>query len=147
MKLHALMIAAALAFAGTAFAQNSYGTAKAPADVNASASAGASGSMSTHHAKPHHKVAKAKRMHARHHASAMAHHEQMHARAHMERHHMHARAKMERHEMHARAHMEHHNTHAMGAGPSAPVTDLDARARDARMNSAYEDWQRLQSRR
>ena len=136
MKLHALMIAAALAFAGTAFAQNSYGTAKAPADVNASASAGASGSMSTHHAKPHHKVAKAKRMHARHRASAMAHHEQMHARAHMERHHM-----------HARAHMEHHNTHAMGAGPSAPVTDLDARARDARMNSAYEDWQRLQSRR
>ena len=31
MKLHALMIAAALAFAGTAFAQAPYGTAKAPA--------------------------------------------------------------------------------------------------------------------
>jgi hypothetical protein len=43
--------------------------------------------------------------------------------------------------------MDHRNTRAMGAGPASPVTDLDARARDERMNSAYEDWLRLQGRR
>ena len=132
MKLHALMVAAALAFAGTAFAQSSYGTAPAPADASAS------GSMSSQHAaQTHHKkVAKAKKAHARHHASAM-HHGQ----------HMHASAMRHGHQMHARAHMDHRNTRAMGAGAASPVTDLDARARDDRMNSAYDDWQRLQARR
>lgn len=125
MKLHALMIAAALALAGTAFAQAPYGTAKAPADTGASASA--STRMSTDKpAKAHKKhVAKAKKAHARQHASAM--------------HHGH-------HDMHARAHMRHHDTRAMGAGAARPATDLNASSREARMNSAYEDWLRLQRR-
>lgn len=33
-----------------------------------------------------------------------------------------------------------HGTHAMGAGPSHPVTDLDASARERRMDQAYDDW-------
>ena len=139
MKLHALMIAAALAFAGTAFAQSPNGTEKAPAGTSASATH----SMSSQH---HKHVAKAKRMHARHHASLSHHGQNMHARARTERHEMHARAHMERHHMHARAEMGH-NTRAMGAGPSSPSTDLNSRSRDNRMNSAYQDWQRLQARR
>jgi hypothetical protein len=132
MRLHALMIAAALAFAGTAFAQT-YGTEK-PADTSAS--------MSTHHAKAHkHHVAKVKH-HVKHHARAM--HHEMHARAHMERHHLHARAHMERHHLQARA---EHNTRAMGAGPASPSTNLDSSARQHRMDLAYNDWLRAQQRR
>jgi hypothetical protein len=59
---------------------------------------------------------------------------------------MHARAHMEHHAMHARAHMEHHTTRAMGAGAGGPETDLNAQARENRIDSAYQDWLRLQRR-
>jgi len=120
MKLHALVIAAALAFAGTAFAQSgdSYGSSGSAPMADGSHKAAA-----THVHKK--KVAKAKKAHARRHASAMHEH----------------------HDMHARAHAEHRGTGAMGAGPAAPVTDLGADSRQRRMNSAYEDWLRLQQRR
>ena len=36
--------------------------------------------------------------------------------------------------------MNRHDTRAMGAGPSHPVTDLNASAREHRMNQAYDDW-------
>jgi uncharacterized protein HemX len=127
MKLHALMIAVALAAAGTTFAQAPNGTAKAPTDVSATA-----GASHDSPAKMHRKIAKAKRMHAHHQASARHHEHEMHARA---MHHEH---------MHADAHMRHHNTRAMGAGSAASATDPDTRGRESRMNSAYEDWQRRQ---
>jgi len=36
--------------------------------------------------------------------------------------------------------MNRHDTRAMGAGPSHPVTDLNASARERRMDRAYDDW-------
>ena len=125
MKLHALMLAVALAAAGTAFAQ-AYGSPGSPGSSGSSAAS----PMTTEKApaKVHKKKvsAKAKKGHAEHHASAMHH---------------------EHHEMHAGAHTEHHNTRAMGAGPASPTTDLDARARQDRINAAYDDWRRRQARR
>ena len=193
MKLHALMIAAGLTLAGTAFAMAPNDTAKAPADVSAAASTSAT-MNSDKPVKMHKKhVAKAKKSHSHHQASASREHHEMQAKAAHHRHELQASAKHEKHELHAsakqakhelhasarqqkhearelqasaghhfhnmnatgprheevqaRAHIERHNTRAMGAGPLSPSTDLDARARENRMNNAYGDWQRLQSRR
>jgi hypothetical protein len=128
MKLHALMIAAALAFAGTAFAQSG-------SNYGSSGSTPAASTSEKAPAPVHKKVVKAKKAHAHHHAHAMrkGHHDMHHASS---RH----------HDMHARAHMDRHNTRAMGAGPSGPTTDLNAQSRENRMNSAYQDWLRLQRR-
>ncbi|GAB3768775.1 hypothetical protein GCM10028796_32860 [Ramlibacter monticola] len=135
MKIHALLVAMALAATGTAFAQ-SYGTSGSYSDSSATAKTTEAAPAKVHKNKV---SAKAKKDHAQHHASATHHknHHEMHTKA---AHHQH-------HEMHARAHAEHHNTHAMGAGPSGPVTDLNARGRQDRINAAYEDWRRLQARR
>jgi len=119
MKLHAILVAAALAFGGAAFAQSG--------DTHGSSGDAPSASMAGKtHAQVHRKkVAKARRAQARHHASA--------------RHETHRR-------MHARADRGHHDTRAMGAGAGSPRTDLDAHARMDRMDSAYQDWLRQQGR-
>jgi hypothetical protein len=110
MKLHALMVAAALALAGPAFAQAPNGTAKAPAETGASANAGATVSADKP-VKKTKKKAKARKAGAHHHHSAAR------------------------------------DTRAMGAGMASPVTDLDAGARQARIDQAYDNWLRLQARR
>ena len=135
MKLHALLLATALAATGTAFAQ-SYGTSGSSGGSSATAKTTEVAPAKVHEKKV---SATAKKGHAQHHASAAHHqnHHEMHAKA---GHHQH-------HETHARAHAGHHDAHAMGAGPSGPVTDLDARARQDRINAAYDDWRRLQARR
>jgi len=124
MKMQPLLIALALA-AGTAFAQAPNGTAKAPADVPGASAA-------TQNAEPAAKVHKKKVAHRK----SAKHHEQ-HASA---RHHHEHYAKARHHEEHVAA-LHHHNTHAMGAGPARPFTDLEASARQHRMDQAYADWQ------
>lgn len=129
MKLQALMIAVALAAGTTAFAQTpNYGSASSSTSTTASA---------THKTEVHKKVAKAKHHRKEMHASAKHARHQMHASAKHARHTMHASAKHARHEMQASA---HHNTRVMGAGPARPSTDLNARARQERMDRAYADW-------
>jgi hypothetical protein len=127
MKLHALLIAVALA-AGSAFAAP-HDSAKPPAGDAGSKSATVAASPDTAPAKVQKK--KSRKAHAKH---ASARHHQQHASAH--RHHMHASA--HRHHMHARLHG--HHTRAMGAGPTGR-TDLNAQTRQQRMDAAYADWQ------
>jgi hypothetical protein len=56
-------------------------------------------------------------------------------------------AKKKVHKQHASAkhHRQHagmhSSTHAMGAGRGGPATDLDAKARQDRMDQAYANWQ------
>jgi hypothetical protein len=119
MKLHALVIAAALA-AGSAFAAGTTDSATTPAGNSATAAATDQAPAKVHRKKM------AKKAHAQKHASAR--HHQMHASA-------------GHHQMHARAHMRGHDTHAMGAGPSRDLTNLDSRSRQRRMDQAYADWQ------
>lgn len=123
MKLHVLLLAVALATAGTAFAQ-SYGPSGA---AGGSGSPAAAGTTEKAPAKAHQKKGstKAKKGHAHHHAKAQ--HEQHHEK--------HANARADRH------------TRAMGAGAAGPVTDLHAAARQDRIGDAYENWRRLQARR
>ena len=131
MKLQPLLIAVALV-TGAAFAQAPNGTAKAPADMPAASPATSAdqGAGKVHHKKVAHKKHvshHAKRHHEEHTASARRHHHEEHL----------ASAKHHGHEHLA---MAHHNTHAMGAGPSSPMTDLNAPARERRMDRAYDDW-------
>jgi len=123
MKLHALMIALALALAaGSAFAQTPYGSGKAPAE-SSTATAGPSAEMSTMDKAPVHKKKVAKKK---------THKQEMHKHASAKHHRQHAKASM------------HSSTHAMGAGVASPVTDLDARSRQDRMDQAYANWREKQ---
>lgn len=112
MKLQPLLIAVALV-TGAAFAQAPNGSAKAPADTPAASPATSpdQGPAKVHKKKVAHKK------HVSHHASAKGHHKEHMASA-----------------------GRSHNTHAMGAGPSSPTTDLNAPARERRMDRAYDDW-------
>jgi hypothetical protein len=46
--------------------------------------------------------------------------------------------KKAKHHAHAKA---HHSTQSMGAGAASPSTDLEAKARQDRMDQAYANWQ------
>ena len=135
MKIHALLVAVALAATGTAFAQ-SYGTSGSYGGSSATAKTTEAAPAKVHKKKV---SAKAKKGHEQHHASATHHknHHEMHAKA----------AHHQKHEMHARAQAGHHDTRAMGAGPAGPTTDLNARPRQDRINAAYDDWRRMHARR
>jgi hypothetical protein len=114
MKLHALMIAVALA-AGSAFAQAPSSTYTAPAD---SGKMSAGETMDKAPAKVQKKkVAKKK---------VQKHEMQKHASG--------------KQRQHAKAGM----TQAMGAGVASPATDLDAKARQDRIDQAYANWRAKQ---
>jgi hypothetical protein len=97
--------------AGTAFAQAPNTTAK-PAE---SSTLSAGETMDKAPAKVHKKKVEKKKVHKQH---ASAKHHRQHAKAGM-----------------------HSSTHAMGAGRAGPATDLDAKARQDRMDQAYANWQ------
>ena len=123
MKMQTLMIALALA-AGGAYAQAPNASAKAPADVPAAAVPTA---QRADQATKVHKKKLAQRKAAKHreqHASARQHEQHAKARYHDEQ----------------LAGAHRHDTHAMGAGASSPYTNLDAGARQHRMDQAYADW-------
>jgi hypothetical protein len=132
MKLHALMIAVALA-AGSAFAQapstpaSPSGSTAADTQSNVTGIRGAdAGTKAT--AKVHRKKV-AKKAHASRHASVRHHRHVASVRHHRQL------ARAEHRQMHAAA---AHHTHAMGAGPA--MSDLQAASRQERMDRAYADW-------
>jgi hypothetical protein len=124
MKLHALMIAVALAV-GSTFALA----------ANEGAGMGSNGARATtESAAP---AKHMKKVSLRHHRR---HHHRMHAR--VERHETMARAGY-----HHRMHMaSRSSTRAMGAGRYSPSVDLNSTSRERRMDAAYNDWLRTQRR-
>lgn len=114
MKLHLLLLAAALA-AGSAFAQSNYGGEKS----STAPAAGATVPKEEHKATKAKAKKTAKKHHKAHHAAAR-HHGQRHARA------------------------ARHDARAMGAAASGPSTDLNAGARQRRMDDAYANWRARQ---
>ena len=131
MKLHALMIAVALA-SGSVFAAGAYDTQPAPqtkagetmhkagsevreAGSELKADAKKAGADVKHAVKKHEARHTAKKGHKEHHASAKHHGQRMASRS---------------------------DTRMMGAAP-APVTDLNADARQRRMDDAYAHWRAL----
>ncbi|HEX7889679.1 MAG TPA: hypothetical protein VF522_09995 [Ramlibacter sp.] len=150
MKLHALMFAVAVA-TGSAFAAGAYDTQPAPqtkagetmhkagsevreAGAEAKADAKKAGSEVKHAVKKHQVRHTAKKVHKEHHASAK-HHGTKHASA--KHHPMHAAAK------HPGQHMASRSDTRMMGGAPAPVTDLNAGARERRMDDAYAHWRAL----
>lgn len=143
MKLPALLIALVAFAGGTAFAQAP--ASKIPGEAPASVAAEKTAPAKVHKKKMahKHKAAKAEKHasakhHAAHHvASAKRHHAQHMASA--KRHHAQHLASAKHH---GAQHMAsaRHSTRAMGAGPASPATDLNASARQHRMDSAYGDW-------
>ena len=58
-----------------------------------------------------------------------------------------AKKKVQKHEAQKHASGKHrrmHSTQAMGAGMASPATDLDAKARQDRMDQAYANWRARQ---
>jgi Ni/Co efflux regulator RcnB len=141
MKLQALMIAVALV-AGTAFAQAPNSTAAATANANASMSGTAAASTDMKADMKAGEKAPTHKMHKKHVAKKRHHEKQAMAKHH--RHHQLAMAHDKHHHLMASAHM---NTRAMGAGPASPSVSLNSPAREHRMDSAYNDWLRMQHRR
>ena len=126
MKLHALMIAVALA-AGSAFAIAANDTpATAPGTT---AGASSSTTMDSGSAKTTKKVSAHKR----------------HRKVHASRRH-HERVAERRHERHENLTMNGRHTRSMGAAAATPSVDLDSTAREHRMDSAYNDWLRTSRR-
>lgn len=124
MKIHALMIAVALA-AGSAFAMA----------ANEGAGMGPNGATATT-VVPAASVKTVAMRHHRHHRRHM--HARMERREHM--------ARMERMERHERL-ASRNSTRTMGAGRYySPSVDLNSPARERRMDSAYNDWLRTHRR-
>ena len=119
MKLHALMIAAALALGSTFALAANEGAGMGPNGASAAAS---HATMSARHMK------KVSMRHLR------RHHRRLHARA---------ERRAERRERMA----SRESTRMMGAGRYGPSVNLNAPSRERRMDSAYDDWLRSHGRR
>jgi hypothetical protein len=124
MKLHALMIAVALAVGSTFALAANEGAGMGPNGASAS----------THESAAPARHMQKEKVSARHHRR----HHRLHARA-ERREHM-ARAE---HRMHMASRS---STRAMGAGRYSPRVDLNSTSRERRMDAAYNDWLRTQRR-